>query len=104
MVVAGNLGAGLIGHGNAMGLPRLGHSFQSHSDWMAFNKNSTIQACHPMFICHFYIISTESPRAAQSDCFGYDKELAGYTLLLDAPFTIVWHKTLLHYLTDMRDI
>lgn len=41
-----NLGAGLIGHAHARGLPRLGHSFQRHSPWMAVSRDGAIQTCH----------------------------------------------------------
>lgn len=53
-----NLGAGLIGHGHARGLPRLGHSFQRHSHWIAVSRVGAIQTCHFMLICNFYLIST----------------------------------------------
>lgn len=53
-----NLGAGLIGHAHARGLPRLGRSFQRHSHWMALSRNSAIQTCHSTLICNFYLIST----------------------------------------------
>lgn len=41
-----NLGAGLIGHAHTRGLPRLGHSFQRHSLWMAVSRNTAVQTCH----------------------------------------------------------
>lgn len=51
-----NLGAGLIGHAHARGLPRLGHSFQGRSHWMAVSRKSAIQTCHSMLICNVYLI------------------------------------------------
>lgn len=97
-----NLGAGLIGHAHARGLPRLGHSFQGHSHWMAVSRNSAIQTCHSMLICNFYLISTLSPRAAQSNCFGYDKVRAAWLYsAAGSCLTIIWHVALSGFLTDM---
>lgn len=41
-----NLGAGLIGHAHTRGLPRLGHSFQRHSLWIAVSRSTTVETCH----------------------------------------------------------
>lgn len=60
MVVAGNLGVGLINHGNAWGLPRLGHDIQIRSPWTA-DRNGNL-SFHSYRQFYFNANHSERPR------------------------------------------